>query len=245
MNPLKLIEALEIVQKPTTAAQDFRLALVCGFTPLHLEPLLGAHLRLRLPSRRIKIETGVFGDLTGNLARAAAGAADAMAVIAEWPDFDARLGFRSLGSWSPDNFAAILAEVEASCEQLKQAIGEAADRTPIIVCLPTVPLPPVASSSGLQESAIGSQIEWAIAGLARALVEGAGVTLINGQYLDRVSPLEQRYDVDSDLRFGFPYSCSHASRLAQAISRLTAADPPKKAIITDLDDTLWKGILGE
>lgn len=108
-----------------------------------------------------------------------------------------------------------------------------------------MPLPPVASSSGLQESAIGSQIEWAIAELARALVEIAGVKLINRQYLGRVSPVEQRYDVDSDLRFGFPYSCAHASRLAEAISRLAVAEPPKKAIITDLDDTLWKGILGE
>lgn len=93
MNPLKLIEALEIVQRPTTAVQVFPVALVCGFTPLHLEPLLGAHLRLRLPSRRIEIETGLFGDLTGNLARAAAGAADAIVIIAEWPDFDARLDF--------------------------------------------------------------------------------------------------------------------------------------------------------
>lgn len=244
--PLKLIEALEIVQKPApAAAENFSAALVCGFTPLHLEPLLQANLSLSLPSRKIEIHTGIFGDLIGNLRRATSRSFDSIVVVSEWTDFDARLGFRSLGSWSPDNFPAILVEVQARSVELQRAIRGAAVRTPVTICMPTVPFPPISLCSGVQASAIETQIELTITQLASDLVEIPGVRLANRQYLDRVSPAGQRYAVDSDLRFGFPYTSTHASWLAETISRLAAPDAPKKGIITDLDDTLWKGILGE
>jgi FkbH-like protein len=37
----------------------------------------------------------------------------------------------------------------------------------------------------------------------------------------------------------------HASALAEALARLVLNPQPKKGLITDLDDTLWRGILGE
>src|SRR5271169_1841059 len=118
---LKLIEALEVVQRPTVdSAERFHAALVCGCTPLHLKTFFGAYLRLRLPSKQIEIGTGRSGDFAGSLDRASGRNFDAVAIVAEWQDFDARLGFRSLGSWSPDSFSSILDEVESSCANLER-----------------------------------------------------------------------------------------------------------------------------
>ena len=44
---------------------------------------------------------------------------------------------------------------------------------------------------------------------------------------------------------GLPYTVTHADRLAGALARLLAPPVPKKGLITDLDDTLWHGLVGE
>jgi len=51
--------------------------------------------------------------------------------------------------------------------------------------------------------------------------------------------------VKAEITSGFPYSLEHASRLAESLAALIQDSPPKKGLITDLDDTLWAGILGE
>ena len=43
----------------------------------------------------------------------------------------------------------------------------------------------------------------------------------------------------------FPYTLPHASALAGLLAGLIVTKPAKKGLITDLDDTLWGGILGE
>ena len=37
----------------------------------------------------------------------------------------------------------------------------------------------------------------------------------------------------------------HADRLAAQLAQALLPPPPKKGIISDLDDTLWNGIVGE
>ena len=59
------------------------------------------------------------------------------------------------------------------------------------------------------------------------------------------APLRERLDVKSELLSGFPYKLGHASALASLLACLTRMPAPKKGLITDLDDTLWRGILGE
>src|SRR6185295_4898361 len=58
-------------------------------------------------------------------------------------------------------------------------------------------------------------------------------------------PLATRLDVKSYVATGFPYRVVHASVLADLLARLLQPPVPKKGIITDLDNTLWLGILGE
>ena len=43
----------------------------------------------------------------------------------------------------------------------------------------------------------------------------------------------------------FPYRLPHASALAELLARAVVPCPPKKGLITDLDDTLSPGILGD
>jgi FkbH-like protein len=71
------------------------------------------------------------------------------------------------------------------------------------------------------------------------------VRLVNSRRLDELSPLGRRFDVKAEVTTGFPYSLDHASRLAEILAALIQEPPPKKGLITDLDDTLWAGILGE
>jgi len=55
----------------------------------------------------------------------------------------------------------------------------------------------------------------------------------------------ERWDLRADLLTGFPYTLRHADALGEALARLIQPRPAKKGLITDLDGTLWSGILGE
>ena len=111
---MKLIEALEIIRrKQRVEAQAFRVGLVCGFTPLHIQTFLNAHLQLVLPESRVEVSPGLYGDFWGNLGSLERADYDAFAVVMEWSDLDPRLGFRSLGSWAPSALADILGNARA------------------------------------------------------------------------------------------------------------------------------------
>jgi FkbH-like protein len=60
-----------------------------------------------------------------------------------------------------------------------------------------------------------------------------------------MSPSGARLDVTSEVRAGFPYRLPHADVLGEMLAALVANAQPKKGLITDLDDTLWRGLLGE
>ena len=67
---MKLLEALELLRQTISEpASTRKLFLACGFTPLHFQTFLAAHLRRSHPTSSIEIETGLYGDLAGNLER--------------------------------------------------------------------------------------------------------------------------------------------------------------------------------
>jgi FkbH-like protein len=242
---MKLIEALKIVQKPLPDdAEPFQLFLACGCTPLHLQTFLSAYL-LRHQQRRIIVQTGLYEDLLGNLARLAKMPVDAGAVILEWADFDPRLGLRHLGGWGPERLPDILETMRAQAFRLQEALERASEHVSLTLCLPTLPLPPLAFTPSRQASAFELQLRECVGNFATQVAMVANVRLVNPQRLDRLSPLGDRLDVQSELRFGFPYRIPHASAIAALLAELIFPRLPKKRLITDLDDTLWRGILGE
>ena len=94
---MKLAEALRMVQATPPHAPPLEIALLCGFTPLHLETFLRAQLCRLFPGRFPRVQLGLYGDLLGNLERVANVAA--AIVVIEWSDLDPRLGLRRLGGW--------------------------------------------------------------------------------------------------------------------------------------------------
>ncbi len=84
-----------------------------------------------------------------------------------------------------------------------------------------------------------------LASFAETISVGRHISLVNGQRLDENSPMGKRLDLRTEITQGFPYKTSHASVIGQLLAELVSRHEPKKGLITDLDDTLWAGILGE
>jgi FkbH-like protein len=243
---MKLIEALQVLRREVPPeAKEFSVALACSFTPLHVQTFPTAHLRLLLPDRRIELQTGFYGDMQGNLEKLRQSDCEACAVAFEWPDFDPRLGLRGLGGWGPAKFPEILDESRNRAARLEQAVQSLAERMPVIICLPSLALPPVSYSPSWQASSLDLELWEVVSALGCRLAKLPQVRIANPRHLEQLSPVKDRLSVESDLANGFPYSVSHAAALGETLARLIVSSSPKKGLITDLDDTLWLGILGE
>jgi len=243
---MKLAEALRIVQAtPPPEAEKFSVYLACGIFPLHMSTFLAAQLRQRLTNRAIEISTGLFGDLPGNLRTLQESPADAGAVVIEWSDFDPRLGLRRLGGWGPGVLPDIQATVQRTATSLLQHLSDAAQSRPLALCLPTLPLPPISYQPGGQAGPDLLLLEKALNDFAANAAQIPRVKIVNRQRLDQISTFKDRLDVKSELSTGFPYRTTHASHVAELLADLIQPRPPKKGLITDLDDTLWRGLLGE
>jgi FkbH-like protein len=243
---MKLSEALQLVQSAGTAAgAPYEVVLGCGFTPLHLETFLGAHLTRRLPGRAIRVRTGLYGDLAGTLEAAATGERlDGVAIALEWADLDPRLGFRSAGAWTDP--ADLVSSARGTLARLATAIEALPPSVPVALSLPTLELPPLFHTPGWQWSQRALELERSALDFALALSGRRPRTFIPPPgSLAALSPPAGRYDFRSDLQTGLPYKLSHADAVAQALARLLAPPAPKKGLITDLDDTLWSGIVGD
>lgn len=239
---MKLAEALKIIQSAPSNAPRLEIALLCGFTPLHLETFIHAQLCKLFPERNPHIHTGLYGDLVGNLRIATE--VDTAVVMIEWFDLDPRLGLRRVGGWEPSQLPDISNEVNRQSHLLRDSIDALARNTPVIVSPPTLPLVPISFTPMSLASEFTLELRSRVATLSAELSHIRGVRIVNTQLLDALSP-SHRLDVKSDLATGFPYTLTHASALAEVLSRLVLNPRPKKGLITDLDDTLWRGILGE
>jgi FkbH-like protein len=242
---VKITEALRILQAAPKEAPEFAVTLACGFTPLHLQTFLGAHLQQTLSQRLVRIETGLFGDLAGALEAVAKSPAQAVAVALEWPDVDARLGYRQLGGWGPADIRDISANSERALDRIRLAIEQIPAAVKVIMSLPTLPLPPAFHTPGWQSGAAEMELRSSLASFARCVALRANVFVVNEARLSEVSPPAGRFDLKSELLTGLPYTISHADAVGAALAAGLFSQVPKKGLITDLDDTLWSGIVGE
>lgn len=243
---MKLREALQVVSDHEPESETCTsVLLACGFSPLHLARFLEARLCKRLPDSEIRMETGLFGDLQGTLDGANVEALDGIALVIEWEDLDPRLGLRRLGGWSPDDLGDILADVRQSLTMLGDILEEKAVRSPVALMPPTLPLPPVSYTPTWQEAEFEAELRGAVADLIRRAVGMSRVRVTSRETLDHRSPSAERLDVNTTLHQGFPYSLSHADEVARFLTMALFPSPRKKGLVTDLDDTLWRGILGE
>ena len=243
---MKLIDALAVIRRPQPEnAPLLKVSLACGFTPLHLETFLAAALRERSPFERVEVTTGLFGDLAGNIEGIRPEPCDVLVAVIEWQDLDLRLGVRNLGGWRVADLPDIVKSARRMFARLEKAILAAAASLPTYISLPTLPLPPLFTTPSQQASAYELELRQAVSSFAASLATHSRIRMLSATHLGEVSPPSNRFDLQSELSAGFPYQLSHASALAELLATLIRNPSPKKGLITDLDDTLWSGILGE
>ena len=149
---MKITEALKITQSAPANARPFSVVLACGFTPLHLQTFLSAHLQQSLPNRKVVVTPGLYGNLAETLEATSDSAIDGVAIALEWSDLDARLDFRSAGSWGRSAATDIVANAQAMLDRLAAAIARVPSGVRVALSLPTLPLPPLFHTPGWQAS---------------------------------------------------------------------------------------------
>ena len=242
---MTLNQALAIINSRKDGGGEKKLHyLVCGFEPLHLKTFFRAHLFERLPAGDVEVHNGVYGDLPGNLAIAAESPAIGAAVVLEWSDIDPRLGLRSSGGWSEDIKPDILFSAQQCYAYVETALRKLVSRMPAVVVPPSLPLLPIGSTVQAQASIMELELEQQLAAMLIRISKLSGVRILQRSRMDRI-PVLERLDVKMELLVGFPYTVSFADVLAGSLADVLYQPVAKKGLITDLDETLWSGIVGE
>ncbi|HVY94205.1 MAG TPA: HAD-IIIC family phosphatase [Bryobacteraceae bacterium] len=241
---MQLGEALRIIGQAGSEGSR-SVHLLCGFTPLHFETFLKAHLALRFPKNAIRVRTGLYGDLEGNIQRARKEAADGAVVVIEWSDLDARLGFRASAGWSQQTLDDIVTQAAEKCGRLAGALADLADALPVAVAGPTIGIPHLTSAPPSEANALELELDAILAQFRKKIGTHRNIRLVSANALAMASPYAARHDVKMDLLTGFPWTNAHADTVAEISVGCLFPLEAKKGIITDLDHTLWKGILGD
>lgn len=244
---LKVQDALLITQQAQSRdGTPIKVFLACSFTPLHLRTFLAANVAQQCPGRPVICEIGDYGNLASILERKECVEANAVAVVVEWPDLDRRLGYRTLGGWTIGVLDDILLESERRLAHLEKLINHVARNVRVVVALPTLPLPPVFPVSRRQIDRRELLLRHHLSEFATNITSGPNVLMVNPEHLSISVPLShRRHDIGSELLADFPYTREHASSLGAALAEALWPPPPMKGLITDLDDTLWRGLVGE
>lgn len=126
---------------------------------------------------------------------------------------------------------------------LVQALRTAASRStaPLLVCVCPASLTVIADA---KQAKLYSEIE---AQLASDLEIVSGVTLILSAELMARYPVRDYYDAYTDEAGHIPYTSAFFTALATMLARkvYSLRSAPRKVIVLDCDNTLWKGICGE
>jgi FkbH-like protein len=242
---LTLGEALARARGSEGATQRRSLYLACGFQPAHLISFLKAYVAERFPGTGALIETGLYGDLEGNLKKAEASEAESAIVLVEWGDLDPRLTLRGAGGWALSLHSDILSVVSARLKNLLAGLELLAGSKPVALIPPTLPLPPLGHTPSWQASRTELDLHLALSTFLRDAALLPNVFVGQSPWLAVESPAAGRMDALMELKAGFPYTTAHASAVAACAVRLLFPPAPKKGLISDLDDTLWAGIVGE
>jgi len=242
---MKLNEALKALAAARERPIGHAGFLACGFEPLHLPVFLRACYAERYADRALEVAVGLYGDLLGNLERARQSDATVAWAMLEWADVDPRLGLRATGAWSGAQEAVLLADAAQRLARLRDGIERVAERMPIVVAGPTLPFPLIGHTSGWQASPVELELELLLSRFCADVARIGQVRVLHPQRLAAVSPVAGRGDARGELAAGFPYTLEHCSALARGLIELGFPTLPKKGLITDLDDTLWSGIVGE
>ena len=213
--------------------------LVCGFEALHLLTFLEAELLSFSGGGGCRVRSGRFGDLEGNIERASVNPSESVIVVVEWPDIDPRLGIRWEADWRDAALHEIGDVAAARFARIRTLLTTAVLTSRVVVVPPGSNLPPLFHEA----PGMLGRIELALREAAARFSVECGQ--ISGVHVIRPLSQDTDYDARLELSAGFPFSITGAARLAARIAPAAVANPPLKGLITDLDNTLWRGVAGE
>ncbi|MBK7396770.1 MAG: HAD-IIIC family phosphatase [Myxococcales bacterium] len=239
---MKLADALRLVRRaPADGQAPPRLGLASGLITQHLETFLGAHVAERTGAAP-RLEVGLFDDLAGTIRRFTTHPPRAVAVVLEWSDLDPRLGYRITHGLRASASADVVATVEQRLAALTESLRALAEKTTVALLLPLLPLPPRALGPPHHTSAEPHRLRAALASFAASIADRVRV-LDPERVATRLPAGALRFD--TLLGSGSPYTLEAADALGALLAEALHPTPPRKGLITDLDDTLWRGLLGD
>jgi FkbH-like protein len=128
--------------------------------------------------------------------------------------------------------------VDAVCAAIRGLDGPCAVVPPVL----GPPALPVRSRSAVQRLAA---LPATIAEHLRTALQPSSALLLDVQRALADLPRDRWGDDVMHLRAGSPFSIEAATRLAHDIDRLLRPAPTRKVLVTDLDGTLWAGVLAD
>src|SRR5262249_5757870 len=152
---------------------------------------------------------------------------------------------RESGRWDATALDDILLGTAAMLDRIAVAIECIPTGISVAMSLPTLPVPPLFHTPGWQAGAAEIELDQQVVAFGARLVRGKGVRVENSRRLAEDSPASTRFDLKTALLAGLPYTIPHADAVASALAQLLVPREPKKGLISDLDDTLWHGLVAE
>ena len=242
---MKLGEAMSMLRAAppaTKGASCWRLA--ASFEPLHLGTFLRACFRLIRPEEDIQLVGGVYGSLSANLEKAEGNPAEGCIVMMSWEDLNPCLSWRGNGSLAGARSAASLMEARQTAGRLTALCRQVAARQPVIFVPPVLPLPPFDMLQGSHAGAERAQMRLLVAEMTAELAAEPGIRCLDVDGLVARLPV-RRLDLNQLLTSGLPFTTEACSALAKEIVSLMRPPEPLRGLVTDLDNTFWRGIVGE
>jgi len=244
---MKFSDVLGLVQANAkrTAAPELRFHLAAGFTANQVAMFVTALAADKAPDRRVVCAIGPYGDVIGALGAPEASLAHVALVALEWADIDPRLGLRRFAAAVGPVAEDILRTAAARLDMLRAAIERQAQTTPVAMALPSLSLPPVFLVPQRQMGLAETSIRLLLLQFAERCLLVDGVSIVNAAQFDQRPAIVNRRAVIGEIGADMPYQTAHLAALASALVECALPPPALKGLITDLDDTLWRGLVGE
>jgi FkbH-like protein len=217
---------------------DRHVALVCSFEPLHLATFLQANLMERFPQGAPSVHTWGYDQLDAGLAETASVLRHCPAFLfLSWEDLHPGLSWRSRSAFGEIERSAVAAHREELAVKLrswmeKRGAAETYLALPPPKWLPDADACAPESAGPVAVSAV--TVLWQVAEELSAL----GARLVRLPAFD--------LDFRGLLRSGCPLSAEASECTARRFVELAfPTTERKKAVVVDLDGTLWDGVIGE
>jgi FkbH-like protein len=239
---LGLREALALL-RGAGADGTYTVGLACSFTPLHLETFVRGYIARKRPGVEVAAVEGIYGDLPGTVDQLIAADIDSCVAVIEWADLDPRLGWRDAVSGQIAGLDDIVGTARYRLERIASRLEALGAKCPTALALPSLDLPAAYDGATARVGELRARLNHLLSEFAARAVTAPGLRVVSPQAV--VTEGTSARDLKSELRSGFPYSMAHASALARACVEVLLPPPTRKGLITDLDDTLWRGLVGE